>query len=731
MPVHRFADRCVAAFAFVLTLISLAASASGQVGMGRTFPEAMMRANEAARQQAEWTRLYAELDEAKRVINEREARLKQVREVYWKSVESTGEADDGIASQYYALLALRDDYHVEKTWARGAFSDMGWAGRLSWSIGMSGIDADLPAFSAQAHERWALSTLHPRRIMLGNVDDHDPADEAERYAHYLERRLLAEYLWEYEGSPMRSEDPALFLPAYLIGTGICTTADEAEALYEQRAELFGADAVNDAVRAVRADFDYRIPAIKHDDVHLRFLHTLDRRLAEGMRERLPAYFVMRSHGLTDWDVAMTIHQNRIDRWGEATIGEGVRLALAGYDTVGSPYFRAFDGPSYVFDENAGRAGRTFWSDPMPRVIANAAAEGVYDPAQRFDWIKYAEVDEVARMPRRTDVFDLAMGIVRERGARSIIEAAKSKNPLADLEPALASLLDEEILAAAIVAEDYVPMRPNTGMEHSYDLATRTDRGLRCAPYHPVSWLQIFARIAGDAETYFASVTGSELKRGVHSTPEQLREALRTYPEWRERLTDNEIQRAFDGVVRYVNHTSYGTPFLDGSTLASSFSIRKHASKHLEIGAPLLVNTEAGTEAQALVTDALTDDGVRSRFLNEFGRGLFSVSRRPIAYAGTANTQQRMNPVLEPLKERGLEAFDTMRERWRAYVAFDRASDREAALEARAEMLAVLKELDDYVSSDEARELGYKYDVLRQYRPELQADTWGAYYEFIR
>ena len=51
--------------------------------------------------------------------------------------------------------------------------------------------------------------------------------------------------------------------------------------------------------------------------------------------------------------------------------------------------------------------------------------------------------------------------------------------------------------------------------------------------------------------------------------------------------------------------------------------------------------------------------------------------------------------------------------------------------ARAEMLAVLKELDDYVSSDEVRELGYKYDVLRQYRPELQADTWGAYYEFIR
>lgn len=716
----------------ILWAIAGASPALAQdVGIGRTFGEALMRADAAAEQQAQWARLYTELDEAKRVINEREARLKAVREVYWKSIEETGEADDDIASQYFALLALRDEYHREKFWAEGQFSAQGWAGSLAWSIGQSGVDSSLPSFSVKAHEDWARSTFHPIRKLLGNADRHDPEAELKAYAHYLERRLRAEYLWEYQGSPLRSENPVLFFPAYLIGTGICTTMDEVVAIYEQRAELFGNEALTEAIRDLRAAFDYRLLSIEHSTIHFRYLHALDRRLAERAPNHLPAFFIMRSHGLIDWDIALAMHENRIERWGAETIEAGVRPAIEGYATEGSPDYRAFDTSVFIFDESAGRNGRTIWRDPVPTAIFRSAAEGIFDSSQRHDGIKFAEVDEIASLVRYVDVYDYAMGIVEEQGAQSIIKGARGTNPLANLEPGLARWLNEDLVAGAIVAGRHVPLKVNRGIEFSFDEALRADGGAYRDRYYPVPWLQLFARIANDAETYFATATGAELTRGVPSTPEQLQDALTSYPAWRERLTDDEIQRAYAGIVRFIDHRSFGVPHLRGDSLTSSFSIRKHALKFLEVGEPLLITTEAGGEAQAMMSDALFGKRVDSRLGSEFSSILFDIRHPQLGYAGTGVIRQRMKPTLEPMAGRALEAFNSMRLRWRSYIATDIATDRAAAVESRAALITILTELDNYVSSDEARKLGYKYEVLRASRPERPADAWAQTYNFIR
>ncbi len=673
--------------------LSMQGLASAQPGIGfrSNLGFALARAETIAQQQAKWSQITRELEANKALINERESRLAAARDAFWSAIELEQDPDPKLVSEYYALLRVRDEYHREGYWASGIAGNSGFFGGLALSMVESGVNSRIHPFAKPAFERWAREANHPiktvRRIEPTPTDEID-----ERYEEYVQRRMVAEYLWEFSGSPLRSANASDFLPAYLIATGTTLTADEARELLEQRERLFGPEALASAARLLTIDQPVEpLTEFDADKVHLRYIHKLDRLLAESKPSLLPAYFIMRgSHGTSDWDRAIAIHTNRIARWGEERIDSIISEALDGYADPMSIHFRRFDGEKYEDYEGPaagwqGREGRLWYTDPVQEAL-------LWD-------------DQKLVLP--FDVLDYANEQIETRGVDAVIWSFPD-HPFFMPANELNEHIQRETVAAAVLAQRLVPssLDGQRGFAHSYDLAYRDPSGvIRNSGYTAMHWLITFLILNEEPDGFFFAAGNLGTADGEYS-PESVRQASARYIEWRKAYTDDDLRRAFDAITPHVTHYArFGNP----TRLAAGKSIRQHAAEFLRTGRVDLFDfaaeqrkREADGQRRALAgqrnVDALKEQFTTNPFRTRRGNDV-----RP-QWGRLWNSMKGEMPK----PDTALEAFETMRTRWVAYLDRGNDADRQAAVEAKATLLNELEQLRNYLRDTATSEHNFNY-----------------------
>lgn len=329
-----------------LLLLSIALSgtppAGAQaVGFGRTYGEALVRAQQNARSREMWAEVGEDMAA---YVREREARAQELaaaREAYWGAAAS-GRMTRALEERYREALWQKDLHYlgiaildVLKPISPGS----GLEGIGTLLDGLSGLAAagrgsidPIHPYAKPAFDRWIshlqVEWSRQRFDLVATV-----TAARETYAVYQERRDVAEYLFVNPWSPLQSSDPRDFLVGWMLASGSSATFAAAERRVDSMREVLGEAAVERAATAVREGrlrpkevkpqhaFDAAVAsAAALEDRYVDWLATKD-------DPELYALYLVKRWSQRDWDWAREVHRGRVARLGADVVAAAVREAF--------------------------------------------------------------------------------------------------------------------------------------------------------------------------------------------------------------------------------------------------------------------------------------------------------------------------------------------------------------------------------------------------------------------
>ena len=365
----------------LLSILALTApTVSGQVGFGRTYGEAMMRAQQNAAGRAMWAQVGRDIAAYAEEKENLSRALTEAREQYWIAA-AAGPVAEELEQHYQETLRQKDFHylglefinHVSRGIQGSSTANLGTLidGLTDFASGGRSEVEGIQPFAQSAFDDWIghLKNLWPEHdfdlpaaMMAGR----------ETYADYVERRDVAEYLFENPNTPLRADDNREFLVGWLLATNSSASFQLAALRMQAMLELVGQEAFDRAVEAARGgrlEPDGVKPNSPYDPTRVIGSAFRDRTLDWLATQHDPDLYaiqlIKRSTG-TDWKWANAVHRARIARLGstaKTAVQEAFRDASdPDADCVGDPNLQ-FDKTSRLSDCVADKLGPlTLWAD---------------------------------------------------------------------------------------------------------------------------------------------------------------------------------------------------------------------------------------------------------------------------------------------------------------------------------------------------------------------------------